>query len=127
MKKNDIILIGIILIVGIIALATMKIVQNNDHSSLEVLIKHDGVVIKSYPFTEKTDETYIYDENGEQNVIQIKNGFVSMIDADCRDQICVKTASISKNGEIIVCLPHKVTVEIFSEQVVDTELDDIAN
>lgn len=127
MRKNDIILVGIILIVGLIALFAMNIIQNNDHSDLEVLIKHDGVVIKSYPFTQKTDETYVYEENGERNVVQIKDGLVSMIDADCRDQICVKTASISKNGEIIVCLPHKLTVEIFSEQAVDTELDDIAN
>ncbi|GAB6106188.1 NusG domain II-containing protein [Fusibacter bizertensis] len=127
MKKNDIILVGIILIIGLIALVAMKMVQNNDHSDLEVLIKHDGVVIQSYPFTQKTDETYVYEENGERNVVQIKDGFVSMIDADCRDQICVKTASISKNGEIIVCLPHKLTVEIFSEQVVDAELDDIAD
>ncbi|MDH8679144.1 NusG domain II-containing protein [Fusibacter bizertensis] len=127
MKKNDVILMGIILIVGLIALFAMKMVQSNDQSELQVLIKHDGVVIQSYPFTEKTDETYVYEEDGERNVIQIKDGLVSMIDADCRDQICVKTQSISNNGEIIVCLPHKVTVEIFSDQAVDDVLDDIAD
>lgn len=46
------------------------------------------------------------------NTVVIKGGTVYVSEADCRDQICVNHAPISKEGEIIVCLPHKVTVEI---------------
>jgi hypothetical protein len=35
-----------------------------------------------------------------------------MKDADCPDKLCEKTGKISKNGETIVCLPHRVVVEI---------------
>ena len=35
-----------------------------------------------------------------------------MKDADCPDRLCVKQGSISKNGESIVCLPHKVIVTV---------------
>ena len=39
-----------------------------------------------------------------------------MIEADCPDRLCVKQKAICKNGETIVCLPHKVVVEIRSQE-----------
>ena len=32
--------------------------------------------------------------------------------ADCRDQICVRHRAVSAVGESIICLPHKLVVEI---------------
>jgi hypothetical protein len=127
MKKNDIILMLIVLVIAVVAFIGFKISSESNQGDLEVLIKHDGEIIKSYPFSPKTNETYIYEEDGELNIIQIKDGIVNMIEANCRDQICVKTAAISRNGEIIVCLPHKLTVEIFSETVDNDGLDSIAD
>lgn len=46
------------------------------------------------------------------NTVIISNGKCSVIDADCRDGICVNRGKISKIGESIVCLPHKMIVEI---------------
>ncbi len=46
------------------------------------------------------------------NTVRIKNGGVTMVSADCKNQICVKTGEIRKKGESIVCLPEKVTAEI---------------
>ena len=34
---------------------------------------------------------------------------------NCPDKICVNHAAISKKGETIVCLPHKVVVEVVDE------------
>lgn len=127
MKKNDMILIGIVLIVSLIALGTIKWFQSQNDSAQEVLVKHDGVIIKSFKLTEKTNEEFLYDENGEFNRIVIKDGVVSISEANCRDQICVKTQAITQNGGIIVCLPHKVTVEIFSENAEEDGLDSIAD
>ena len=44
-----------------------------------------------------------------------KDGKASMAKADCPDKICVNHAAISKKGETIVCLPHKVVVEVVDE------------
>ena len=35
-----------------------------------------------------------------------------MKEADCPDKYCVKQGKIKNVGETIVCLPHKVVVEI---------------
>ncbi len=36
--------------------------------------------------------------------------------ADCPDKLCVKQGKISKSGESIICLPHKVVVKISAEE-----------
>ena len=42
----------------------------------------------------------------------VKDGKVSVTEADCPDKVCVNTGEISKSGDTIVCLPHKLVVEI---------------
>ena len=127
MKKNDMILVGIVLIISLIALGTIKWFQSQNDAPQQVLVKHDGVVIKAFKLTDKTNEEFLYEENGEMNRIIVKDGVVSMSEANCRDQICVKTQAITLNGGIIVCLPHKVTVEIYSETAEEDGLDSIAD
>lgn len=126
MKKNDIILMGIILLIGIVAFGIMNILQSQNTSDSMVLIKDDGVVVKSFPFTEKTDEVFEFFDGEEINIVVIKDGVVTVSEANCRDQICVKSQSITRSGEIIVCLPHKFTVEIYSENTDDQSLDGVA-
>ena len=42
----------------------------------------------------------------------IRGGKVSVREANCPDRIKIKTRSASKAGETIVCLPHKLVIEI---------------
>ena len=46
------------------------------------------------------------------NKLHIEHDGISVIDADCRDHICMSQGKVSKAGVPIVCLPHKLTVEI---------------
>ena len=50
-----------------------------------------------------------------------------MTDADCPDKLCVKTGRISKTGETIVCLPHRVVVEIIGAAADDSGVDLFVN
>ena len=50
------------------------------------------------------------------HLIKIKNGQVSMKEANCRDLLCTHMPSIKKVGETIVCLPHRLILEIVSEK-----------
>ena len=58
-------------------------------------------------------------------VILIKDGKVTMKEADCKDKICADHKAIEKSGETIVCLPHKVVIEIRSEDGKEQELDGV--
>ena len=58
----------------------------------------------------KDTETFTVGEPGEQNTIQISPDGIGVIEADCRDQICVKQGIRSHGPEPIVCLPHKLSI-----------------
>lgn len=118
MKKNDWILVAVILCVacaGIFLYAEL-----GQKSAGNVIVKVDGEVKQSYSLSEckevKIDDT---------NVFLIQDGKVKMTEADCPDKICVKHKAISKNKETIVCLPNKVVLEIVGED--ETVLDAVVN
>lgn len=46
------------------------------------------------------------------NLLAVSGTHVWMEAADCRDQICVHHIPIADGGESIICLPHKLAVEI---------------
>ncbi|MBD5525100.1 MAG: NusG domain II-containing protein [Lachnospiraceae bacterium] len=51
-------------------------------------------------------------EGGSYNLISVADGKITMEAADCRDQICVHHKPIISERENIICLPHKLVVEI---------------
>lgn len=50
--------------------------------------------------------------DGSYNLISVTEGVVAMESADCRDQICVRHKPISAVGESVICLPHRLVIEI---------------
>ncbi|MDE7260717.1 MAG: NusG domain II-containing protein [Oscillospiraceae bacterium] len=46
------------------------------------------------------------------NVLQIAGGEASVIEANCGDHTCVHIGAVSRKGETIVCLPHRLVVVI---------------
>ncbi len=45
-------------------------------------------------------------------VITIKDGKAAVTESGCPEQVCVSRGYISREGEIIICLPNKLTVTI---------------
>ncbi len=56
-------------------------------------------------------EVQIKNDSGFNTVV-VENGVCYVSEADCKDGICKKKGAVSKIGETIVCLPHKLIVEI---------------
>ena len=53
--------------------------------------------------------------DGEFNRLVIRDGKAFMETATCPDGICVSHRPISRVGESIVCLPHRVIVKVIGE------------
>lgn len=107
-RRNDILLIGGIVIAAGVLLLVIWLVFFQEGTTAVVSL--NGNVILEQPLSEDC-RIPIQTKEGS-NIFQIENGIVSVVEADCRDQICVKHAGISRNGESIVCLPHKLVIEI---------------
>lgn len=108
MKKNDFYLIGILVILSLILIATIQLFKK---SGTKVVVYVDNQVYETFTLDKDLEYT-IKLENDKWNTFTIKNGFVDMIDASCPDLICVNDKPIHYNHETIVCLPNKVVIEI---------------
>lgn len=46
------------------------------------------------------------------NVIEVRGGSVRCMESDCDNQVCVNTGWVGAAGQMIVCLPHQLTVQV---------------
>lgn len=109
--RNDIILVVVILIVaatGIFLLNSLKT------EGTFAVVKIDGVEVGRYLLSENTEKV-IKTEGDGKNTLVIQDGKVFIEDANCPDKICEGHNKISYTGETIVCLPHKVVIEIVAD------------
>lgn len=101
----------LILILLLIAAALMALVYLRPKTAgSRVRVSVNNQVIGVYDLQEP-----LFLDAGAHNHFIIENGAVYMQHADCPDQLCVKQAPISREGETIVCLPNKVILEVLGE------------
>ncbi len=70
----------------------------------------DGVEVHRLPLS--VDGRWRLETAQGYNEIVVENGTVLVEEADCRDGICVNHAPVSLEKESIVCLPHKMVIEV---------------
>lgn len=121
MKKKDWYLIaGLLFTAGILFLIMG---MGRQAEGKEIRITVDGETIGVYSLSEE-QEIPVHGELGE-NLIHIENGKVWMEEADCPDGYCMEQGEISREKQTIVCLPHKLVVEVAADEaVVNEETED---
>ena len=91
-------------IFGILRLSLMK-----DGDRVNVI--KDGEITETYSLQKDLSVT-INGENGQENELVIKDKKAYVSKANCPEKICVSHRPIGKSGETIVCLPHRLVIEI---------------
>ena len=102
---RDIILIAVILAVAVVLLIVTGS-HGTEGSYVSVMLQNDEIARYSL------SNDGIYTINGGTNTIEIKDGKVRMIEAQCPNHLCVHQGWIGLEGQSIVCLPNKVTVSV---------------
>lgn len=111
--RNDVILAAVIVVIAVAGLLFISLTKVQGEM---VVVKVDGAETYSCSLSENTRFEIKTGENNENiNVVVIENGKVCVTEADCPDGICKEYRPISYVGETIVCLPHKVVVEIVGD------------
>ena len=78
-----------------------------------MIIEIDGNTFGSYPLSENRTVEIRTGEGGEElNLLVIKDGQAFVETASCPDGICSAHKPISREGESIVCLPHRVVITV---------------
>ena len=109
MKKHDIILLAVIVIV----LLPIAIFLLNTGKGATAVVKSDGKVIDTLSLYK--NGTYSYKNDNGYNIVEVIDGKVRVIEADCPNQDCVNKGYIKRNNESVICLPHKFEVTIKSK------------
>lgn len=122
--KWDIFVLLLLILVGVF-FSVWVFLPSNPGDILE--IRQNGKVIKTLSLKDNTTETISFEGRGT-NTFSIQDGGVSMTDADCGDHTCIQTGRIQNSGESIVCLPHRLVLQIKSSGETDNDsLDGIVH
>ncbi|WP_203623795.1 MULTISPECIES: NusG domain II-containing protein [unclassified Lacticaseibacillus] len=119
-RPGDIIIIVLLLAASFIpyvVFARQQAAQSQPGSgrTLTAYVTHNGKRVYQIQLTgHHGTSRYHYQAGNEYNDIVTTGDQIQIIDANCPDQVCVKKGRISKPGQTIVCLPHKLLVEIKS-------------
>lgn len=119
-RKADIVLLIVLVIAGLASSAYFAMSKTGGDT---VIIESDGDLYATYSLFEdrtidvpapgsKSADTGSAHKYTKYNTVVIKNGKVSVTEATCKNQVCVKYSEISQAGESIVCLPNKLMVRI---------------
>lgn len=73
-----------------------------------VVVRVDGVETERHSLA--VDGTFPL--NGGTNILVIRDGQAWLSEADCPDKLCVKQGKIHYTGQVITCLPNRVTVTV---------------
>lgn len=108
LKKGDLIIAVIVLAAA--AVLYFSGILKPEGEGAKAVVTVDGEVFGEYDLSK--DGTYTVKSEDGENTFEIKDGKVDVTKADCRDGICVNHTPVYLDGETIICLPHKVVIEI---------------
>ena len=114
MKKNKTttVLILALLLLALVGAGGFWLLRSRDTGTVAV-IWVDGQVFDRIDLARVEDSYEIeIDTQYGHNRILVEPGAISVLSADCPDQICVKQGKMTGGGVPIVCMPHRVVIEI---------------
>ena len=77
-----------------------------------VVVSVDGAVRDTMPLAASGRTVFTVETPQGWNRIVLHDGTVAVEDANCPNRLCQKQGAISKPGEVIACLPHRLLVEV---------------
>lgn len=120
MTKADFLLTaGILVLAGVLLVRYFTVGAGDGW----VVVSRDGIVEERLPLSEDA-RLLLQDASGNENLLVIEGGSARLEDADCPDRLCVRQGAISRSGESIICLPHKLVITIEGRAETDSSAPD---
>ena len=111
-----------LVILAIILIAVLFVVSFYESNTDEkiAIVSQNGIVLDRIELNKISDRYEINYFGEYPGTIEINNGRIRFLHADCPDQVCVNTGWIDRPGQIAVCLPAGVIIKI---EGVQTDVD----
>lgn len=108
-KKWDLILAAIVLLAAALLYVSNQYAHRSPASYAEISV--DGQTVARLNLDQDTEYT-VSGYGGGYNHVVVQNGEVWVDEATCPDKICIHQGHISGDGQMIICLPNRVIVEV---------------
>ena len=106
--KLDIIVIASLLLLSAAVLIATTLSRRGG-ASVEVTV--GGELVGTYSLGIDA----VYELNGGTNILTVSGGVAYMSYSNCPDHTCENTGRVRYVGEMIVCLPNRITIEVVGE------------
>lgn len=109
--KHWILIFGLLLAAAVLILV---LTGGGKKQALTARIFQDGTLMKEIALQEVAEGFFfrIEDGQGHYNLICVEPGRIAIREADCPDGLCVKQGWCSQGPASIVCLPHRLIIEL---------------
>lgn len=128
MKRGDLILIGIVIIAALAFIVPKWLLPDASENTHNIYaeITVDGKLFKQVPLTEEEQIIEVKTDHGI-NILKVHDYGIEMYEADCSDKVCLSFGFVTRQGDTIVCLPHRVLVELKSDTAGESDTDAVVS
>lgn len=113
MKTKYLIIIISVLLALCIGISTLLLWPREPGNQAEIISNNQVIRIVDL----SKNETFTVDSaNGGKNTVQIQDGKIAVIEADCPDHICMEFGWCD-SGMPIVCLPNGLIINFLSDEI----------
>ena len=101
------------LLAAVAASAAWLLLRDGDTDAPTARILRDGVLLEEIDLNQMEESyTLTFEDERGTNTVLVEPGRIRISEAACPDQVCVNQGFISDGTVPIVCLPHRLLVEI---------------
>ena len=105
--------IVLLLIAAVAVSAAVLLLRGGSAPSPVARITRDGVLLEEIDLeTVDQPRSFTLEDGSGTNTVQVERGRIRVSEADCPDQVCVNQGWISDGTAPIICLAHKLMIEI---------------
>ena len=113
MKKRTIIIFAVCAAVFAALCVYAFIALNGTNDGLHTaVISVDGREVRRIDLLAAPDETFTVESENGYNIVCVKDGKISVIEASCPDKVCVNHGELASELLPIICLPNKMIIEL---------------
>ena len=107
----------VIVVLAVIALAALSAMTvwrgGTETGTLTAVVTADGQEIDRFAPADLLDAPRTYSYNGVTLTVAAEDGNgLRVSSSDCPTQDCVRTGTISRSGQSIVCLPARIVIQL---------------
>lgn len=118
--RNDIILIGSLLLAAVIALVIILTTRNRNNLIATVRVQNQ--VVLKIDLNKDDGKDFVVDGINGKVHIHVKDGAIAVTESNCPHQDCVRTGYVSQTGKPIICAYNGVSITIEGNSNNDIEV-----